>query len=432
MSRMIAVPGRAGRTRALFCRADAVNRLVGPIVVILAGVVSVGSAEEPPPSAPYMVRFSPDGRRLAVATGKPDSKVALTVWDTAKLVRLWVVRDRQGIPAVAFAPDGQTLVVGRFSGEAKMYDSAAGKLRATYTGHGTVARAVGFAPDGKLLAVGSYEGFIKMWDSARGAEVRTLRGHNGRIYEVVFSPDGTRLLSVGIDAARLWDVGTGREQHALRHGGSLVHAGLFAPDGRSVVTGGWDGTLRFWDADTGAQRWRLESRGGVNALAYAPSRDMLVIGGNSRRIELVSPMFRERDASQRLRLEVLLVQLDDDSYAVREAASREILEMGLTAEPWLSRLMTESQSAEVRLRCRHLRQQILTTTHVELSGHGDEVESVALALDGNVLASVDRSGTVLLWDVATRRVRAHFVPSETAGQFDDNSSRRAGRGQPSR
>ena len=134
------------------------------IVVILASVVSVGTAEEPPPSAPYMVTFSPDGRRLAVATGKPESKVALTVWDTATLHRLWVVRDRQGIPAVAFAPDGQTLAIGRFSEEAKVYDSVAGKLRATYGGHGTVARAVGFAPDGKLLAVGSYEGFIKLWD----------------------------------------------------------------------------------------------------------------------------------------------------------------------------------------------------------------------------------------------------------------------------
>src|SRR5262249_3985283 len=123
-----------------------VNRRGLLIVAILASVVSVGTAEEPPPSAPYMVTFSPAGRWLAVATGKPESKVALTVWDTATLRRLWVVRDRRGIPAVAFAPDGQTLAVGRFSEEARVYDSVTGKLRATYGGHGTVARAVGFAP----------------------------------------------------------------------------------------------------------------------------------------------------------------------------------------------------------------------------------------------------------------------------------------------
>ena len=263
----------------------------------------------------------------------------------------------------------------------------------------------------------------------RGAHVR---GHKGRIYEVLFSPDGTRLLSVGVDAARLWDVGTGREQHVLRHGGSLVRAGLFAPDGRSVFTGGGDATVRSWDTEAGTPRWRLESLGVVSALAYSPSRDLLAIGGNGRRIELVSPVFRECDASQRRRLEVFLARLDDDSYAVREAASREILEMGLMAEPWLRRLMTESQSAEVRLRCRHLRQQLLTTPQAVLSGHGDEVESVAFAPDGNLLASVDRAGTVRLWDVATRRLRGHFVPSETAGHFDDDSSRGAGEGPPGR
>jgi WD40 repeat protein len=402
------------------------------IVVILASVVSVATAKEPPPSAPYMVRLAPDGRWLAVATGKPESTIALTLWDTATLRRLWVVRDRLGIPSVAFAPGGQTLAIGRFGEEAKLYDSASGKLRATYGGHGAAARAVGFGPDGKLLAVASSDGFIKLWDQTSGAEVRTLRGHKGRIYEVVFSPDGTRLLSVGVDAARLWDVGTGQEQHVLRHEGTLVYAGLFAPDGRSVFTGGGDATVRSWDTETGTPRWRLERLGVVNALAYCPSRDLLVICGNRRRIELVSPVLRECDASQRRRLEGLLARLDDDSYAVREAASREIVEMGLMAEPWLRRLTTESPSAEVRLRCRHLRQQLLTTPQAELSGHEVEVESVAVAPDGNRLASVDSAGTVRLWDVATRRVRGHFVPSETAGHWDDDPSRGAGEVHPDR
>jgi WD40 repeat protein len=390
------------------------------IVVVFSSIVSEGTAEEAPQPAPYMVTFSPDGRLLAVVTGKPDSKCALTVWDTATLRRLWALRDRPGIPSVAFAPDGKTLAIGGFSGEARVFDSVEGRLRATYVGHGKVARAVGFAPDGRLLAVGSYEGFIKLWDRASGAEVRTLRGHTGRSYSVVFSPDGKRLLSVGIDAARVWDPGTGQQQHVLRHDGSLVHSGLFSPDGRSVLTGGWDGTVRLWDAQTGEPRWRLENRGSVDTLAYCPSRDLLAICGHSRRIELVSPVFGECDERQRLRLETLLARLDDDSYAVREAASRDILQMGLMVEPSLQRLMTEAKSAEVRLRCRHVRQQLLTTPRTELSARGEEVESVAISPDGNLLAAPGRDGTVRLWDVATRRERAHLVLTESTGHFADD------------
>jgi WD40 repeat protein len=327
------------------------------------------------------------------------------------------------MPSVAFAPDGKTLVIGTLTAEAKVFDSVNGQLRATYGGHGKAARSVGFAPDGTLLAVGSYEGFIKLWDVVRGTEVRTLRGHTDRIYSVVFSADGKRLLSVGVDAARLWDVATGQEQHVLRHGGFLVHAAIFSPDGQRVLTGGWDGTVRLWDAQTGKPRWQLETRVGVDGLAYCPSRDLLAICGSERRIAFVSPIFRTCDEPSRQRLEALLAQLDDDSYAVRETASRDISQMGLIVEPTLRRAMTEAKSAEVRLRCRRLRRELLSKPQTEVTGHTEGVESVAFSPDDTLLVSASHDGTVRLFNVAARTERGRLVPTESAGQLINSPSR---------
>ena len=214
MNRVPAVPECAWRRLAWAGNDAGVIRCLLPIAAVISftSVASPsGAGPGTAPSAPYMVTFSPDGLRLAVATGKPDSKVALTVWDTATLRRLWVVRHRQGIPAVAFAPDGETLAIGCFGGEAKVYDSVAGKLRATYGGHGTVARAVGFAPDGRLLAVGSYEGFIKLVGSdTRNRGAHLTRPQRPHLRGGVFAQRHAAALGRSRCCSLLWDVTTGQ------------------------------------------------------------------------------------------------------------------------------------------------------------------------------------------------------------------------------
>ena len=70
---------------------------------------------------------------------------------------------------------------------------------------------------------------------------------------VAFSPRG-RLLAYGIDhvSLALRDVCTGTMLHTL-HGHSRTIYGLdWSPSEAILASSSWDGTIRLWDADTGA------------------------------------------------------------------------------------------------------------------------------------------------------------------------------------
>lgn len=115
---------------------------------------------------PYAVQgitYSPDGGLLAFSCGLGDPAFVLdakTLKRHAALVdRRWAVH-----PAVAFAPDGQTLAVaGKGPVSARLWDLKMAAVRATLPipGHTT---AMAFSRDGKRLVLGGIDGSICVTD----------------------------------------------------------------------------------------------------------------------------------------------------------------------------------------------------------------------------------------------------------------------------
>ncbi|QEH38461.1 Serine/threonine-protein kinase PrkC [Aquisphaera giovannonii] len=233
------------------------------------------------PGAVQAVAFSPDGRRLAAASGTSDGAVrgVITCHDAATGRELWSAEERDAnVLGLAFSPDGKAVAAacGGFNnydavGYVRLYDAAAGRPRATIGGGPGGVLAVAYSPDGAQLATAS-RGVVDVWDAAGGAPAFQLRGHREFVYGVAFSPDGRRLASAGWDrTVRLWDRKTGELERTLRGHRGFVRGVSFSPDGRRLASCGEDRSVRIWDVEEGRALASFHGHQGfVHCVAFSP------------------------------------------------------------------------------------------------------------------------------------------------------------------
>lgn len=121
--------------------------------------------------------------------------------------------------AVAFSPDGKTLVIVTDNDTAAWLWNVATQQRVGALSFGnTEVIAVAFSPDGTILASTSDDGTARLWDVATQQRIGPpMIPADTSLARVAFSPEGTILATSGGDAAdgddsaQLWDVAFPRD-----------------------------------------------------------------------------------------------------------------------------------------------------------------------------------------------------------------------------
>src|SRR5262249_13445753 len=74
---------------------------------------------------------------------------------------------------------------------------------------------------------------------------------------------------------------TGKEVRKFAGHSSWVGCVAFLPDGKKALSGGYDGTLRLWDVDTGKLVWSVEAHKHVHRIAVSADGKVALTAGFS-------------------------------------------------------------------------------------------------------------------------------------------------------
>ena len=189
--------------------------------------------------------FAPDSNTLAV--GRHDGQIGL--WDVGTGQNQQVLHGHTNfIVSLAFSPVSATLAFSSGDRSVRLLDLTNGQERFLFRDQMSTVSAVAFSPDGQFLISGSHVSpRIRVWDITAGCERTPLQGLPGNLIAMTISKDASTLAAAGFDGLiRFWDLQTFKiASRQLRH--ARVYSLAFAPDGRTLATGGFDGTIQFWD-----------------------------------------------------------------------------------------------------------------------------------------------------------------------------------------
>ena len=317
--------------------------------------------------------FSPDGKTL-VSGG---NNLTVKLWDvtTAREKAEFSPTVRSPMP-LALSPDGTAVAIGGECGTIEVRKLASGGRR-NY-GHVGRVNSIAFSPDGRTLASAGDDGTVKLWDLTQEQNLMPLQGRQTFVWSVAYSPDGKLLAAAGDGDPELWDVPSGRLMCTIPGLGDGT-AAVFTPNGKVLAGGSW-----LWDV--GAARELPSFHKGGLAAAFSPDGEILAIGGKEDKNTVT--LWHWRTGQKR---------------ATLSGHSQWVFSLAVSPDG----LTLASASAQGTHRGEVILWEMASGRRKRTLEHG--CACVAFSPDGKTLASGSKSGGIALWNSDTGKLLKDLV-----------------------
>jgi serine/threonine protein kinase/WD40 repeat protein len=227
------------------------------------------AGEIPLRGLPRSIRFSPDGRFIAVSLFAPARVDILRVQDGESVRRL----EHGGALAAYISWDstGEQLGAAYSDFSASVWRVDSGKEAVTLKGHNAEVVEIEFHPSLPLAMTYSWDETSRLWNTVTGKEQLVMQAR-----AMKFSADGRFLSFVKNDSIGVWEVVGGRMFRTLYgHEGKGPLALAVSSDGKWIISGGEKDVI-VWDRNTGQAQSRLASDPVNDILTHATGSEFFV------------------------------------------------------------------------------------------------------------------------------------------------------------
>jgi WD40 repeat protein len=223
----------------------------------------------------HAVALSSDGTQAL------SSAETLKLWNAktgAELVELKT--NRRPSRAILFWP-GKPQAVTAGAGAIEIWDLKTRKQLRMISGVHPFCGSLALTDDSKTLAAvtGDQAEVATLFQASNGKTIRSFVGPKVRISSIAISKDGSSIwVASGEHTALRWDTKAGTTEAVFAHADVLT----LSPDETLLATGGLNGLVSIWNANTGSgllQLPRLKLR--ILDIAFLPDAEHLLVAGES-------------------------------------------------------------------------------------------------------------------------------------------------------
>jgi WD40 repeat protein len=152
-----------------------------------------------------------------------------------------------------FSPEGRRLFIATHNGDILLCDAGTGVVLGRFQDHTATVQCLRINRAGTRLLSGSSDKTARIWNAKTREVIHTLSGHAGNVRSVVWHPYGSRVLTASDDGtAIVWNAFTGLPIKRLEIDRQQIEAVAISPTAEWVAFLA-DATIEIWDPIKGTR-----------------------------------------------------------------------------------------------------------------------------------------------------------------------------------